>query len=239
METIGLQLKPVPKTNLLARTVRALQDGILGGRHRPGTELPGEGQMAADLGVSRTLLREAMRVLEARGLVEVCSGRRPRVAEGSPEAVSTSLDVLLRQGNHGLMQLLEVRRGLEGEIAALAAERATPEQIEALQQCVDEIREHPGQYERMADADVRFHMHLADAAGNALFRVMLDPLSKVLRASCERTHQSPTGSMASANRHQKLLDAIKSRSPEAARKAMWTHLKTAKTDIEQATRNDN
>ena len=88
------QFKTLGKKSLLEDAVDGIQKGILEGNYQAGSFLPSEGEFVKQLGVSRTIIREAMRVLESRGLVEVSQGRRPRVGSGDPEAVSSALDVL-------------------------------------------------------------------------------------------------------------------------------------------------
>src|SRR5436190_8473641 len=85
----------------------------------PNDLLPSQGELAASLGVSRTVLREAMKHLEAEGLVEIAQGRRIRVKPAGPQASMRTLDAMLRRTDGSLAHLLEVRRPLEGEIAAL------------------------------------------------------------------------------------------------------------------------
>src|SRR5438874_3211231 len=95
--------------------------------------LPSQGELAASLGVSRTVLREAMKHLEAEGLIEIAQGRRIRVSPAGPQASMRTLDAMLRRSDASLAHLLEVRRPLEGEIAALAADRIRPEEVSTLE----------------------------------------------------------------------------------------------------------
>ncbi|NLX06468.1 MAG: FadR family transcriptional regulator [Phycisphaerae bacterium] len=218
-----MKLEPLAKTSLLDDTVHTLQRSIIAGGYEPGSVLSGEGKMAQELGVSRTVVREAMRVLEARGLVEIAQGKAPRYRGGNPEAVSASLEVLLMRKDHGLMDLLEVRRHLETEIAALAAERATPEQIEAMQQAIDDLRLAKDDLDAMVEADIRFHNLLAEATGNLVFRIILEPLMGVLQAARRQT-LTVSGAAHPADRHQIILEAIKRRSPDETRENMARHL---------------
>jgi GntR family transcriptional regulator, transcriptional repressor for pyruvate dehydrogenase complex len=218
-----LLLEPIGKISLLDNTVNILQSTILSSGYKPGSILTGEGKLAQNLGVSRTVVREAMRVLEARGLVEIAQGKAPRYRGGDPRAVSASLEVLLKQKDHGVMNLMEVRRHLETQIAALAAERATPEQIEVMQEAIDDLRQADGNLDAMVEADIRFHNLLAEATGNIIFRIILEPLMGLLQAARRQT-LTVSGATHPADRHQLILDAVKRHSPNETRDTMAKHL---------------
>ena len=217
-------MKPLEKASLLEKTVETIQSFILNGKFNPGDSLPAEGTLARTLDVSRTLIREAMRVLEARGLVEISQGRRPRVRGGNPEAVSASLDVLIQQSEHGLLDL-EARLGLEGVIAALAAKRATDNNIHDLEQAITQL-EKGTSLDQLIEADLRFHDILTEATGNVIFKILLSPLIEMLRVSRKHT-LSVAGTREAIKGHKAILDAIKKRSEEGARCAMIHHLDLA------------
>jgi GntR family transcriptional regulator, transcriptional repressor for pyruvate dehydrogenase complex len=230
MTNATLKLKPINKNSILNDTVESLQQVILGGSFHPGDLLPPENELGRKLGVSRTIIRETMRVLETRGLVEVGQGRPARVRGGNPEAVSNSLDVLLKQADHGLLDLLEVRRGLEGEAAFLAAQRAQPHHIQAMAQMIEILRLAEGNLHAMVEADLQFHEILAQSTGNPIFNIILRPLTKLQRASRERTIKA-AGVQVPVAGHQAILNAIRRGAPSISRSAMLEHLDLAYQDI--------
>jgi GntR family transcriptional repressor for pyruvate dehydrogenase complex len=191
--------------------------------------LPSQGALAADLGVSRTVLREAMKHLEAEGLLDISQGRRIRVRPAGPQASLRSLDAMLRRTPGSLAHLLEVRRPLEGDIAALAAERRSPAHLETLERslaALDALRT----LESRVDADLLFHRTLAVATGNPVFLLLLDTISGLLRASRQAsigTH----GVRAAVDGHREILDAVRDRKPKAARDAMLRHLRANENQL--------
>lgn len=184
--------------------------------------LPSQGDLAAELGVSRTVLREAMKHLEAEGLLDIAQGRRIRVRPAGPQASLRSLDAMLRRSPGSLAHLLEVRRPLESEIAALAADRRTPAHLELLEASLNEL-EVLRTLERRVDADLRFHRTLAEATGNPVFLLLLDTVAGLLRAS-RYASIGTHGAQAAIDGHREILDAVRDRKPAAARDAMLRHL---------------
>ena len=145
---------------------------------QPGDRLPPERELADAFGVSRTVVREAIKVLEAQGVLETVTGSGVYVRPPDSSVVSRSLQTyiqLLDQDDIDL-RLAEIRRVLEVEIAALAAERAAPEQQVELQQLCRDMRQQADSAQALAELDLRFHLLLADATQNQLFRILLTPL---------------------------------------------------------------
>src|ERR671930_1967422 len=118
------ELEPVGRTSVVDSVIERLEELIFS-RLEPGETLPSEGQLAEALGVSRLSVREATRTLEARGLLHISKGRRPRVAAPNGSLVGDFFQIAVRRDPRALLDLLEVRRALEVHIAALAARRAT------------------------------------------------------------------------------------------------------------------
>jgi GntR family transcriptional repressor for pyruvate dehydrogenase complex len=194
--------------------------------------LPSQGDLAATLGVSRTVLREAMKHLEAEGLVEIAQGRRIRVKPAGPQASMRSLDAMLRRSDASLAQLLEVRRPLEGEIAALAAERILPGELQILESTLIELRALRT-LDRRVDSDLLFHRTLAEATRNPVFPLLLDTIAGLLRAS-RYASIGTHGIAAAVEGHQEILAAVKSRNPKAAREAMLRHLQANEKQLRAA-----
>jgi GntR family transcriptional repressor for pyruvate dehydrogenase complex len=149
----------------------------------PGERLPPERELCSRLGVSRTVVREALNLLEARGLISIEHGRGAVVSGGSPRAVRDTLGLLLRVQPKTLWELLEMRGILEVEVAGLAAERAGPEDVEEMRLQLDRMRDSIEVPEGYVDADVEFHALLARGARNEVLLMMLEPVVDLLRAS--------------------------------------------------------
>jgi len=215
--------------DLVGRVVAHLRDAILAGTHAPGAVLPSEGSLAESLGVSRTVIREAMRSLRSQGLVVMSQGARPRVAEVDARPTVESLALLLARSKTTLLQLTEVRRPLEAAIAGLAAERATAAQIAALHAANADLERAASLGGRVA-ADVRFHELLAAATGNPVFTVLLRTLGGLLVESRRQTIRT-AGLAPALIGHREILAAVERRDPAAAEAAMRRHLDWAERNI--------
>src|SRR5919198_114925 len=210
-------------------TPRPLQD------LQPVETLPSEGQLAESLGVSRLTVREATRTLEARGLVEISKGRRPRVAAPNSALVGDFFQTAVRRDPRALLDLLEVRRALEVHIAALAARRATAGDVADMEMSIRAMRAADHDPEAFHAADVRFHENLAAASGNRLLVFLIEALAEPLRASRLRSfdgHRARGGGIDDViQQHQTILDAVKARNPKAAAAAMREHLEQTERDL--------
>ncbi len=217
-------------THKVDEVVGGLRGQILAGHFVPDDLLPSEGKLGESFGVSRTVVREAMRMLRAQGLVEVSRGRRARVRRVDPQHMVDSLGAFLKRADHSLMQLLEVRRELEAGIAALAAQRATPPQINAMKKAIQQQRE-ANSLEEQIDADIHFHNLLAQAAANPLFEILLTTLAGSMRKS-RRTTISRVGTSRALAGHVAILASVRRADSEAARAAMLEHLAMAEEDLQ-------
>ena len=223
-----------PARDLVDQVVTHLRARILAGDHAVGVSLPSEGDLAESFGVSRTVIREAMRSLRAQGLVVMSQGSRPRVAEVDARPTVESLALLLARSRTTLLGLTEVRRPLETEIARLAATRATAAQIAALCDANAELERATTLEQRVA-ADVRFHDRLAVATGNPVFGVLLGTLGGLLVESRRRTIRA-AGVAPALIGHREILAAVGRHDPAAAEAAMRRHLDWAERDIRADTR---
>jgi GntR family transcriptional repressor for pyruvate dehydrogenase complex len=225
-----LRIEPIHRGNMVEETVQRLESCIFAGTLAAGEQLPPEGRLAETIGVSRTVIREAMRNLAARGLIEVSQGKPARVRPADPEQVSLALHTFLQRGGHPLLHLIEVRIPLETEIAALAAVRATPAQIAQL----EENNAYLAETKTLADgveADLCFHRLLAEATGNPVFGLLLKTLGDLMKQSRETTFER-TGVPAAYDGHQEITAAVRRADSEAARGAMLRHLFRAKGDLQ-------
>lgn len=215
--------------DLVQGVVALLEKQIVAGELAADRPMPPEGELSRQLGVSRTVIREAMRILGARGLVEVSQGKLPRVKPADPAHVVDSLAIFLQRADHSLLNLTEVRLQLETAIAALAARRATAEQVAAMEDANRRLV-GPGTLDQRIDADLRFHALLAEATQNPVFGVLLEPLAHLMRLSRKAT-LSRTGAERAVAGHRAILEAIRRGDSDAARQAMLEHLTMAERDL--------
>jgi GntR family transcriptional repressor for pyruvate dehydrogenase complex len=220
--------KKLDRVDLVDEMVSQLKARILEGDFASG-ELPAEGELSTTYGVSRTVAREAMRTLRTMGLVEVAQGKRPRVRPVDPEMAVDFLTLLLHRGSVSLIDLIEVRLPIEGQIAQLAALRATSTDIDAMEQAI-RLQTDAASLNAQVEADMKFHQALAAATGNEIFRLLLAALASLLEES-RRQSISRVGSARAVEGHQAILAAIRKRDAEGARKAMAKHLEMAREDL--------
>jgi GntR family transcriptional regulator, transcriptional repressor for pyruvate dehydrogenase complex len=228
------QLQPIGSGSVVGGVIERLEELIFS-RLDPGEMLPSEGQLAEALGVSRLSVREATRALEARGLLEISKGRRPRVAAPNGSLVGDFFKSAVRRDPRALLDLLEVRRALEVHIASLAARRASQRHVADLELSISAMRANEQEFEAFHTADVRFHENLAAASGNELFVFLIEAFAEPLRASRHRSfagHQARGGDPEDViQQHERILDAIKARNPKQAAQAMRDHLQQTEQDL--------
>ncbi|MCK5428642.1 MAG: FadR family transcriptional regulator [Anaerolineales bacterium] len=226
---------PIHTGRLYEQIVAQIEDRILSGELQPGDKLPAERELAEQFGVSRTAIREAMKALTQRGLVEIYPGRGTFVTHSTSAAVRHSIDLLVKIGHEdGIMDLVEVREILEPEIAALAAIRATEENIAIMQDAVDAMDNAMDDPDTYIEADLDFHLALAQGSDNVLIPVLIDTLVELLREHRKQAANVKGGLERGQPHHKNLLEAIKHRDPDAARTSMRAHLEQIRIDIEYA-----
>jgi GntR family transcriptional repressor for pyruvate dehydrogenase complex len=190
---------------------------------KPGAQLPSQQELTEKLGVSRVVLREAVQWLEARGLVEAIQGKGVVVKAPAPASVVRSLRLLLRRHSATLADLWQIRSFLEPEIAALAAQNATPEHLKAMAEAVSQMRNPDSDVSTVIEADMRFHNLLAEATENTVLRLIREVIAVLMHESIEET----TGRLPTYD-HSAVLEAVRSRDPEAAREAMRRHMQVSR-----------
>jgi GntR family transcriptional regulator, transcriptional repressor for pyruvate dehydrogenase complex len=223
--------KLVRTSRLYEQIVQQIEESILKGALKAGDQLPAERELAQRFGVSRTAVREAVKALREKGLVEAYSGRGTFITDGTTQAVRQSLDLMVKIGQpEGSTQLAEVRAILEPEIAALAALRGQESEIATMREAVaimDAAGHDPDAY---IEADLDFHLALAEAAANPLILSLIDSIVGLLREQRLRIFRVPGGPERGQVHHKKILDAIERRDPEKAREAMKAHLEQVRDD---------
>ena len=193
--------------------------------------LPTERDLASQLGVSRSVVREATKRLEQQGLLEIRQGLGTRTVNRLHKPLSDSLHLLVPDETERLRQLIEVRLMVEPGNARLAAERATAEQIDALRAAHRHlIAAAAATAIDSVAADMAFHRALAVASGNQIAGLLLHSLSDLLQASLQLGYGRVAPKRAIAE-HAAILDAIERHDPAAAAEATHQHLLTARTDL--------
>jgi len=219
-----------PKRDKLYKQVAdQIQELILDDSIRAGDKLPGERELAEQMGVSRTVIREAIRVLSDRGLVRVKSGCGTYVRELSVKDAAASIELFLKlkQSPQSLQNVSEVRRMIEVEAAGLAAERATPDDIAKIQKAIDGMQSAGIDAQQYAEYDVAFHTAIAQATHNELISVLLGPISELLAEMVRVSLNAPNAAEEGLAHHRHVLQRIQDHDREAAQEAMRAHIEHA------------
>ncbi len=213
---------------------RHLMDFIRHERLKPGDAVPSEVSLSRELNVSRSVVREAYRTLAATGVIDISNGKTPRVSRIDSLPVSALMRHAIYTGQVTPQQIVELRAALDLQAAQLAARRATPEHLAALQGAVDAMREAGPQGGAYIRHDVHFHALLAEASGNPLIALQVTALSKAARHSIRsgrNAEPSPLGFAALLTRHQVLLEAVRRGDVEAAARASQMHFAAAEAAL--------
>ena len=227
--------KIVRSSRLYEQIVQQVEESIHKGAMKPGDQLPPERELAQQFGVSRTAVREAVKALREKGLVEAYPVRGTFITDGTSYSMRQSLDRMLRVGQaEGSGFLAEVREILEPEIAAMAATRADAEAQASMREQVrtmDEARKDPDAF---IEADLDFHLALAEAAANPIILSLIDSIVGLLREQRMGIFQVEGGPERGQYHHKKILEAIEHKDPAGAREAMKAHLRQVREDSRRA-----
>jgi len=230
--------KIVQSSRLYEQIVEQIEQSVQKGDLKPGDQLPAERELAEQFGVSRTAVREAVKALREKGLVEAYPGKGTFITNGSSNPMRQSLDRMMRSAQvDATSSLVEVREILEPEIAALAAVRATEENLNSLREAVavmDAAKRDPDAY---IEADLDFHLELAEAAANPLILSLIDSIIGVLREQRMRIFEVDGGPDRGQYHHKKILEAMEHQDAQGAREAMRAHLRQVREDSRSASKN--
>jgi GntR family transcriptional repressor for pyruvate dehydrogenase complex len=221
---------PLESTRLYEQVVTQIEKQILSGKLCCGDRLPTERELAQQFRVSRTVIREAVKALREKGLVQSHPGRGTFITDGTRHAARQSLGLMLGVGASGdASALMQVREILEPEIAALAARCATPAQIETIRHTVAAMDRALRDVDAFVENDLQFHLALAHATQNPLIPMLIDSIVDLLREQRKRTFRRG-GAAHGQSHHKRILAAVERRDPEAARAAMRAHLRQVRRD---------
>jgi GntR family transcriptional repressor for pyruvate dehydrogenase complex len=200
-----------------------LEEELLSRGVQPGTKLPSERQLATRFGVSRPVVREALRSLVERGLIEISPGRGAFVRAMRMTDAARPLDALYRRQNATPRDLVEARLMLEREAAGLAAERAERDELEAMGRVLERFDQSTDVIER-ARCDVAFHALIARMSHNPVIATMFSSIATLTFELILRSLSDPTVSREGLPYHREIYEAIKDRDPTRARMAIEGHL---------------
>ncbi|MFZ1977393.1 MAG: FadR/GntR family transcriptional regulator [Bacteroidota bacterium] len=232
---------PVEKRRLLSSVVESqIEEAIRKKTFLPGEKIPSESQLCQQFNVSRTAVREALRMLSARGMINIVKGKGIFVCHISAETVMNPIRLYLemKQERDYVFDLVHARQIIEPPIAASAALHHTEEDAEKLKKDQDDLEQSNGDYKELTRLDMLFHLDIAKASENSIIPLILDPIHQLIPPIKSSVYATVADAKQSAVEwHRKILIAILQRDAEGARAAMQHHLEIAEKHAEQMLQN--
>ena len=216
--------KAIKQRRLYQDIVGQIQEFIREGILKPGDRLPPERDLAERLQVSRSSLREAIRALELKGLVVSRAGAGTFVSTESLDTLIAIIASSLTEARDIQNDIFEVRHLLEPQIAALSAERATPEDMRHMEEAIGAQEGQIARGETGVDGDTSFHFAMAQGAQNWALVKVIHTVEEILGQSRDLALQTPGRPQRSLASHRHILDMIQMRDVDGARKAMEHHI---------------
>jgi GntR family transcriptional repressor for pyruvate dehydrogenase complex len=224
-------LKAIRKTRIYEEVVSQIHELMREGKFKARDQLPSERELAETFKVSRTSVREALRALEAQGLIVSRTGAGNFIAELPVESLVAPLATLLIEEKDALADIFEMRKLIEPHIAALAAERATKADIERMKKILDKQKEAVMRGETGVDADAELHFAIGRATQNQALEKLVWGLMDILSHSREESLQTRARRKASIESHRKILAAIEDHDTKKAREAMLFHIEQVEDNV--------
>lgn len=205
----------------------------------PGDKLPAERELAAQMGISRPSLREALRALAIMNVIEIRQGDGVYVTSLKADELVEHLEFVFSLDNSTVVQLFEARKILEPGVARIAAVKATDEDIAYLKDLGVQSRQYPDQLEKFAEIDIAIHARIVEIANNPFLSRINSSLTFLSRASRKHTGRVPGVMMQSVKDHDAIIQAITRHSAEDAYQAMLNHLSNVESGFVQDTEKES
>ena len=233
---------PLADRTLLSKSVediigQAIQDRKL----EAGAKLPSELKLCEQFGVSRTVIREALRVLHSRGLISIKKGKGMFVREFSGESAAGPLQFFLRMNfeRSHVMDIVHARQILEPAIAELASAHRSEEDLDLLSHDIAQLKKCDGDAIALSKIDTQFHIDISKASGNSLMPLLLEPIHRLIPEIKSSVYATVKDAKDSAVRwHVKIYESIAAQDGEGARTAMSQHLAIAEEHSEKMLNSD-
>jgi DNA-binding FadR family transcriptional regulator len=223
-------LTKLSRETLADQAARNLMAFIQAQALKPGSFLPPETQLAAALGVSRPIIREALKSLEGKGIIEVMSGKGAVIRPLDGQQLELYFQRAIQIENQAIIDLLELRTGIEVQSAVLAAQRRTADELAGLRQIVADMRRNMHDREAYVALDMAFHNQIATIARNTMIRTMVAALraaiNSALNESMIHNHTDETLERVQAG-HEDILAGLERGDAERSGRAMTAHFADA------------
>lgn len=224
------QLGKITKTTLVEQVVEQIQAFVLHQQLQPGDALPSELRLAGTLGVSRPVVREALRTLAGRGFLTIANGRNAVVSPVSASALVHFFERATQLNAVTILEVLEVRRGIEKQSVELAAQRRTDDDVALLQQILTDMHHHRQDLSLYSQLDAQFHLQIAVASQNSLLRYFVESIGGAFRhvslAGLQNRRTQSELDLVHLD-HEEIVDAVVRQEPDRAVRLMDRHVESA------------
>jgi GntR family transcriptional repressor for pyruvate dehydrogenase complex len=211
---------------LSAEIARKLLDYLLSGVLMPGDRLPSERELSRTFGVGRSAVRDALKPLSLLGIIDVRQGDGTYLRATESELLPKAVEWGLLLGEQSAVDLVEARRHIEVALATLAAQRRSEEDLSELRRLLREMQD-AGSDDEFIEADIAFHLRLAEAAGNSVLSGILTNIRSLIQVWITRVTRAADSIAPSYQEHVPIMAAVEARDPAAAAAAMGAHLDSA------------
>lgn len=211
--------------NLSRQTAQHIRELLHAGDLQVGDRLPSERELGERFNVSRTVIREAIQILRAEGLVRIRMGVGTFVTQSAPNILEGPLSALPHPESKKIQDLHQVRNVIEPAIAALAAENATPAHIARMEQAIADMDLYLADRLRYIESDNLFHIALAEASNNSVYLLVLNSIVQLLQESRELADSGSDSFERTNTYHKRILEAVRAGEPRKAHAAMLGHLR--------------
>lgn len=225
------------KETLSKEIVKQIEQAILKNEYEPGDKIPSENEMCEIFDVSRTAVREAIQKLSARGLIEVKKGSGIYVKEYAEKYVTDAMELYLELNlnKEYLMNVMEIRKLFEPQLARMAAENRTEEDIEKISKTIEELDAcDVKDFKKEGELDKKFHSQIADSCGNPLIMTMFKPIFTLMPKIRSLVYKDNKHIKSKAQKyHNEIFAMIKNQDKQKAFEKMQNHLKIAEQDSQK------
>jgi DNA-binding FadR family transcriptional regulator len=231
MQYIDFNVKP---TNLYETIAEKLEDMILSDSTQIEQKLPSEQSLAASFGVSRPVIREALMLLKARGLVVQRNGEGSFISNPNPQELTNTINRMVQMNNINTASVFEIRVTLEIMACRLAAERATQIELNELELINDEMEQCKDDMKKRVELDIQFHTKLAELSGNPLLGIFVKSMTSLLEIMLIQALELSGTNEDGISYHRKIIEALRTGDPEKAGDTVRGHLVTSMRNYEVA-----
>ena len=221
-----MEFKEITPVRLYESVIEQIMDLIKNNELKPGDKLPPERELAEKLSISRNSLREAFRVLESRGLIKSKPGGGRFIREIRENGHNNTENIILSLEKSSILELLEAREIFEVKIAEIAAQRATLEDIEIIEEALNKMNQNEElKDDKKTESDTEFHLAIAGASHNFVFVNIMKLHLDLLKETREKTWQIPGRREKQYQEHRAIFQVIKEHNSKKAEEAILKHLR--------------